>query len=231
MQFLAFTIPCCYSHLCLCKYCSFCWGCCHSHPLPNSCSSLKPLLMITVFSQGLWLPPPTSAIELSAVLCSTTSPHLRVRQWYTQYFMLKLPLTHLVLEVVHSLGLSFMSHSPLFPDAWASAQWISVQEMNYAAFILKETSHQMTGRNTSLLSWSEKFWTTVSSWEHRLLYRTLTTTYFVDSSASCEYYSVYLWCSHWRHYYNVEQYRGWSSCVILETLVGGHWSTETYMGQ
>ena len=42
--------------------------------LPNSCSSLKPLLMITVFSQGLWLPPPSSAVELGAVLCSTTSP-------------------------------------------------------------------------------------------------------------------------------------------------------------
>lgn len=149
------------------------------------------------------------------------------------YSLFYASLIHLILEVVHSLGLSFVSHSPLFPSAWwiASAQWMSVKEMNYVTFILKETSHQMTGRNISLLSWSEKIWTTVPRWEHRLLNRTLTTTYLLDSSASHEYYSVYLWCSHWRHCYSVERDRGQSSHVILETLVGGHWSTETFRGQ
>ena len=32
---------------------------------------------------------------------------------------------------------------------------MSVQQMNYSAFILKEPPNQITGRDTSLLSWSE----------------------------------------------------------------------------
>lgn len=141
-------------------------------------------------------------------------------------------LIHLILEAVRSLSVSFVSHSPLFPGAWwvAGAQWMSAQQMNYSAFILKETSNQMTGRNTSLLSWSEGIWTTVSSWEHHLLSRTLPTTCVLDSSAKCEYYSLCPRCSHGRLRYNFEWGRRRSSHVILETPVGWHWSTETYRG-